>query len=147
MKLAAFTLKNIFYPEVYVRPDPDFNYSSQGEPTEPRIKISVVHEGAANLYQFMIQLSKDMVTDADAYELKALAVGVFTFSEEDPGKDQLTNLFRSAPNIVYGSLREHFASITARAPWNEYYLPIGILEPGDFELSNSEDSGTDSDHE
>lgn len=51
---------------------------------------------------------------------------------------------RNGPNILYGSLRDYIASITARGPWNEYYLPAGIIEPDDFVADPDEDTDSTS---
>ena len=79
-----------------------------------------------------LELEKPIESESDAYEIRALSVGRFQTSPETPSETQQAIIMHSAPNILYGALREHIISMTSRGPWSEYYLPAVIIDPEDF---------------
>jgi|SRR5690606_10545508 len=138
MKPAAFTLENVFYPQISVRANREHNYDGDGDPVLPSIKIHS-YRGDGGRYQIALDLKKAIESDADAYEVKALAIGVFQTDPATPEDKQQAIVMRSGPQIVYGALRDHIATITARGPWNEYYLPAIIIDQDDFVFDDEDE--------
>lgn len=138
MKPAGFVLEHIFYPEVVVRANPEYSRESNNVQAEPQLRIHV-YKLEENRYQMAMDFAKDARNDADAYELKAYVVATFLTDPDQNEELQTKVVAQSGPNIMYGALREHLATITARAPWKEHYLPAVIIDRDDFFVPSADD--------
>jgi preprotein translocase subunit SecB len=141
MKHAKFTLNQLFYPEISVDANPEYDPNAQESPTEPTIKM-MVHKTDANRYQLGMRLNLEGEIASDRYTIEIFGVANFTV-DGDLNEDQQARLIaQSGPNIVYGAMRDHLATVTARCPWGEYYLQPKIIEADDF-LPDSEPADSD----
>ena len=138
MNPASFALEHIFYPEVAVKANPEYLRDSENPPAKPQIKISV-YKVEENRFQIAMEFTQEIESESDAYDLRAHAFATFLTDPEEAEELQTKVVAQSGPNIVYGALREHFATITARAPWKEYYLPAVISGQEDFFVPESEE--------
>lgn len=131
MRPAEFALEHIFYPEIVVKANPDFNRDAELEQSEQKLKIQV-YKLDDHRFQMAMDFVKLIESEADPYELQAFAVATFLTNPDHTEEEQTKTLAKSGPNIIYGALRDHFATVTARAPWKEYYLPAVMIDRDDF---------------
>ncbi len=131
MKRAKFTLNHLFYPEISVTSNPEFDPKAKESPTEPTIQM-LLHKTDENQYQLGLRLNLDGEISADRYTISAFGVANFTVDSDIDEDQQARLITQSGPNIVYGAMRDHLATVTGRCPWGEYYLQPKIIEPEDF---------------
>ncbi|WP_426113509.1 hypothetical protein [Pseudomonas sp. DSP3-2-2] len=131
MKRAKFTLNHLFYPELSVDSNPDYDPNAAESPSEPTVKI-LLHKTDDDRYQVGMKLSLIGETPSDKYTIGAFCVANFTVDGDVPEDEQARLIMKSGPHIVFGALRDQIATVTSRGPWSEYYLQPKILEPEDF---------------
>ncbi|MGO3542723.1 MAG: protein-export chaperone SecB [Pseudomonas helleri] len=139
MKSAKFTLDQMFYTEFSVKANAAFKRDCEECPTEPKVNIHITPTDE-NRYLVGMNLIKNQEVDSDAYEARAFAIGIFVVDDDIEKKKQIALVAQSGPNILYGSIRDQIASLTARGPWGEYLLPPKVFEPGDYELFDGSES-------
>ncbi|VVN20648.1 hypothetical protein PS662_04349 [Pseudomonas fluorescens] len=131
MKRAKFTLNHLFYPEISINSNPEFDPRALESPTEPTIKM-LLHKTDDNQYQLGMRLNLDGEIAADRYTISAFGVANFSVDADLDEDEQARLITQSGPNIVYGAMRDHLATVTGRCPWGEYYLQPKIIEPEDY---------------
>lgn len=131
MKRAKFTLDHLFYPELSVDANPDYDPKADESPTEPLIKI-LLHKTDNNKYQIGMRLNLIGEMPSDKYTISAFCVANFTVDSDLHEDEQARLITQSGPHMAYGAMRDHLATVTARGPWSEYYLQPKIIEPDDF---------------
>lgn len=132
MKSAKFTLDQMFYTELSVKANAAYKRDCDEYPTEPKVNIHITPTDS-NRYLVGMNLVKSQEVDSDAYEARAFAIGIFVVDDDIDTQSQIALVAQSGPNIIYGSIRDQIASLTARGPWGEYLLPPKVFEPDDYE--------------
>jgi preprotein translocase subunit SecB len=133
MKLASFALEQVFFPETTVKAN--VNYVSghaDDQPSEPRVKI-YLNRNDDKTINIIVRYEQKAISPADPYEIEVVALGRFSSTIANMTEEN-TQLMRSAPNILYGSIREHVLSITSRSAWAEHALPAVTFERSDFQF-------------
>ncbi|UVL16094.1 protein-export chaperone SecB [Pseudomonas atacamensis] len=131
MKSAKFTLDQMFYTEFSVKANAAFKRDCEEYPTEPKVSIHITPTDE-NRYVVGMNLVKNQEVDADAYDARVVAIGIFVVDDDIEKQEQIALVVQSGPNILYGSIRDQIASLTARGPWGEYLLPPKVFEPDDY---------------
>lgn len=131
MSPANFALEHIFFPELSVRANEEYVREAEEGRALPSTRLRLYKVGD-NKYQVALGLRVSTSSEADPYDIQALAIAVFMANPMLEEEDQQALIAHNGPNILYGALREQLASITSRGPWNEYYLPIVYIGDEDF---------------
>jgi preprotein translocase subunit SecB len=141
VKKPKFVLETLFYPEISIKANSDYDSSSNEHETEPvsRVFLNKVSE---TKYQVGVGILLTKEVNSDPYNIEALGLGVFTVDEKLEEEDRLKTVVKNGPNLVYGGLREFIATVTGRGPYGEYFLPATIFEPSDFDFGEAEEAST-----
>lgn len=131
MKTVGFALDHIFYPEASIFANIEYNSDSEKTESEPTLKV-FVYQGNETAFQMAMTYHKEIESDADAYAIKVTAVGKLSFPEGAGEETKQVVLATSAPNILYGAIREHVLALSARSAFKDYVLPPVIIEESDF---------------
>lgn len=137
MKAPKFALEVLFYPEVSVVSNPEYDSSSKEQPSEPRARV-FINKQDDNTFQVGVGVIVPKEVDADPCGIDVLGIGVFSFPDELSDEEKVQILVHNGPNLVYGGIREIIATVSARGPYGEYYLPARIFEPDDYDFNNAE---------
>lgn len=137
MKKPNFALEALFYPEISVKANPEYDSSSQEQETEPVSRV-FFNKTSENTYQVGVGIALAKEVSSDPYSVEALGLGVFSVDESLEEEDRLKTIIKNGPNLVYGGLREFIATVTGRGPYGEYFLPATIFEPSDFDFGKEE---------
>lgn len=138
MKAVGFALEQIFYPETTVRANIDYEKGSTEEPTEGNLKIFVYKSGDHS-YQVSMHYRLEALSDADPYDINVLAVARIRCADDLNGELRSQVLSISAPNMLYGAIREHVLTLTCKSAWKDFVLPPVIIEPSDFVADDDEE--------
>lgn len=138
MKPANFTLEKIYYPTLSIRANPEYVWDvPETEPAEPLVRIYMTPTDEPNHYNMSLNVTVNINSNTDRYEIDALAVGHFSTS----GGNDLESakpIALSGPNMLYGAIRDQIMTFTNRSAWGEYILPAVIFEPADFHFPEEE---------
>ncbi|RRV26756.1 hypothetical protein EGJ23_12080 [Pseudomonas sp. o96-267] len=138
MLAANFTLEHIFYPETSVKANINFNRGySEAEPNEAQAKI-YVYKQESTAVTVAMRVTVSATSPADPYDIEVTAVGRFAIKDDEKREERFAHAIVSAPNILYGAIREHVLGITARSAWNEHVLGPVTFDADDYELAKTE---------
>lgn len=137
MKAPKFALKVLFYPEISVVSNPEYDSSSKEQPSEPQARI-FINKQDDEIYQVGVGVTVAKEVPSDQCGIDVFGIGTFTFTEPLSEEEKVQILVHNGPNLVYGGIREVIASVSARGPYGEYYLPARVFEPDDYEFGSSE---------
>lgn len=136
MKAPKFALDVLFYPEVSVNSNPDYDAESEESPSEPKARV-FINKKDDRTFQVGVGVIVPKEVNSDQCSVDVLGIGVFSFSPDLSEEEKTQILVSNGPNLVYGGIREMVAMISGRGPWGEYYLPARVFEPTDFDFGSS----------
>lgn len=138
MLAANFTLDTIFYPETSIKANINFERNfSEEEPSAVQAKI-YVNKLDSTAVNISMRVNVPAASPADPYEIDVMAVGRFSIKDDEKREERFAHAIVSAPNILYGAIREHVLGITARSAWNELILGPVTFEADDYDIAESE---------
>lgn len=123
MKHAKFMLHDIVYPKIHVEANTLYKRDSADKPTEPFLKIQVSEADDSKHFRAIIHYGIEAESEADPYDIYIVAIGIFSFYD-DIDVDKIT--FQeiavwNGPAIVYSSIRDFIATITARNIYGSFF--------------------------
>lgn len=128
MQMPPLRLEDNFFTNLQVtaRPPAMLKKMSADLPRSAEVdcRIGVLpHEEAPTLYEVTLWVKNAEDDETRAYDIAATVVGVFRFAEEYPVERRRGFVEMVGPTMLWGSLREILAILTARGPYGPVNLP------------------------
>ncbi|WP_315807504.1 hypothetical protein [Pseudomonas sp. C9-3] len=131
MKSAGFLLESLFFMEFQVNANPDFDFDSNDPVAEPHVKV-FFHSRDDRTLQMGLGYKVEIENSSDPYYINCLIVGNFIVDDDVPEPERAKKVAFSGPNMLYGSLRNQIATLTANSAWGQIIIPPVIFGPEDF---------------
>lgn len=119
-------LEEYYFPIQEVVANPSFSRSGNRNGSKLRSNLTITRQnGAAG--KWLVELVIDVDQDASEnppYFFRIQAFGVFALEEGEQEALAQSAMATLGAQILVGAIRERLASLTARAPWGQFFLGI-----------------------
>lgn len=124
MKIAPFQLEQLFFQEISIKALLSYDPDSEEPRDFPKLSIKHSYEDSKHLFMLSLLMDKEE-NPSNPYAISVTCMAGFVFDPESeiPQDEQEKLIRHSAPNIVFGSIRDQIIAITSRAPWGALHLP------------------------